>query len=151
MLKPDCKNEKGKIECKDCVNKKLIAATEALPIIVKDVQPKRKAVKFPKIILRYSYSPPDSTVSVASPETDNAPITVTMPATTQAAMIKFSLRPEAAMGAIFLKMPVPIIMPITRNILPDKDNTLFKRTGVFFFIKSAIQLKCNRLENMEDS
>src|SRR6476660_818252 len=76
------------------------AAVDADPIIVKSVHPNMNEKKFPNDKRRYSYTPPDSSVSVDKPARINAPNILMTPASIHASRIQFSLSPVFAIGII---------------------------------------------------
>src|SRR5687768_17196773 len=102
------------------------AATDAQPMMAKSVQPKINEKKLPNERRRYSYTPPDSSVSVERPANVNAPNMVTRPAPTHASMMHVSLKPVCAIGMIFLNTPEPIIIPATNKIPVVKPSTLLR-------------------------
>jgi hypothetical protein len=74
-------------------NKKARAAIAAGLIIIKSAQPEMNAKKLPNDILKYSYSPPDSSVRDANALTVNAANKLITPARIQAIRIAVSLNP----------------------------------------------------------
>ena len=116
----------GTNEYNVCEKIKATAALVPVPETVKALQPNKNEKKFPSDNRRYSYAPPDSSVSVARPERFKAQNMVMIPGSIHAINIQVSLKPVCAIGTIFLKTPEPIIMPTTSKVAVKRPSDLFK-------------------------
>ncbi len=114
-------------------NRKARAAIAAGLIMIKSAHPEIKAKKLPKDKRKYSYKPPDSSVSEAKALTVKAANKLIRPASTQAIRIAVSPSPVWAMGTIFLNTPLPITIPTTIKVLAKSPNVLFSDASVFTF------------------